>query len=63
MVAFLVPGVTKPAHKELLDYLHKKLPNYMIPTAFYWLDMLPLTLNGKINRKALISEFSESLKG
>jgi len=38
---------------ELRNYLAKHLPKYMIPTHFKHLHELPLTTNGKINRKAL----------
>jgi natural product biosynthesis luciferase-like monooxygenase protein len=38
---------------ELRARLKQSLPPYMIPSAFVVLDALPLTANGKVNRKAL----------
>ncbi|MGW5124072.1 non-ribosomal peptide synthetase [Streptomyces sp. NPDC004069] len=39
--------------EELREALGAALPAYMVPSAFHWQDGLPLTANGKIDRKAL----------
>ncbi|WP_426252863.1 MupA/Atu3671 family FMN-dependent luciferase-like monooxygenase [Paenibacillus pabuli] len=41
------------ADQELRTYLLNYLPVYMIPSRFVRLDFLPLSVNGKVNRKAL----------
>jgi amino acid adenylation domain-containing protein len=38
---------------DLRSFLRKKLPDYMVPSAFIRLDALPLNANGKIDRGAL----------
>lgn len=56
LVAYVVAaGEQRPTVTELRRTLQTKLPDYMIPSAFVFLDAFPLTLNGKIDRKALPS--------
>ncbi len=38
---------------ELKEHLVKNLPDYMVPSYFITLDKLPLSANGKLDRKAL----------
>jgi amino acid adenylation domain-containing protein len=55
-VKFLVGYVVASADvsvAELRQFLAAKLPDYMVPTAFVYLDAMPLTPNGKVDRKAL----------
>ncbi len=57
LVAYLAaaPGAADgaPAAAELREHVRRHLPDYMVPSAWVWLETLPLTPNGKLDRKAL----------
>ncbi|MCL8537189.1 amino acid adenylation domain-containing protein [Chryseobacterium gallinarum] len=54
LVAYYTTEGRDPLEKaELREYLQKKLPAYMVPGFFVELETIPLTPNGKIDRKAL----------
>ncbi|MED1744792.1 non-ribosomal peptide synthetase [Brevibacillus borstelensis] len=54
LVAYLVGDSNDlKSLSEIRGYLKENLPEYMIPTSFVWLDSMPLTVNGKIDRQAL----------
>jgi amino acid adenylation domain-containing protein len=40
---------------ELREFLKKRIPDYMVPSAFVLMEAIPLTPNGKINSQALPS--------
>ncbi|MBV7338365.1 amino acid adenylation domain-containing protein [Chloroflexi bacterium TSY] len=53
LVAHLVAEEEQPSVSELRNGLRQYLPEYMIPATFIFLDAMPLTQNGKVDRKAL----------
>ncbi len=59
LVAYIVSDrVAQPSAKELRTFIQSKLPDYLMPSAFVMVDALPLTANGKVDRRALpVPEF------
>ena len=53
LVAYVVSARPEPTRSELRDFLEEKLPQYMVPSIFITLEALPLTSNGKIDRRSL----------
>ena len=55
LVAYVVAAAAEsaPSTSVLHAFLQEKLPDYMIPSAFVSMDALPLTANGKVDRRAL----------
>ena len=54
LAAYLVPvGSFQPTTIELRHYLQQQLPDYMVPSSFVLLQAMPLTANGKVNRRGL----------
>lgn len=54
LVAYLVPsGDALPPEDELRRFVGVKLPDYMVPAAWMPLEKMPMTSNGKVDRKAL----------
>lgn len=55
LLAYVVADSDTPTNEELRHFLSHKLPDYMIPSSFVFLERLPLSTNGKVDRRALPS--------
>ncbi len=59
LIAYITPIQAETATDELKtslrSFLETKLPSYMVPSAFVILESIPLTPNGKIDRRSLLA--------
>ncbi|MEU0678185.1 amino acid adenylation domain-containing protein, partial [Streptomyces sp. NPDC006172] len=55
LVAYVVPAEAgaEPPIAEIRAELARELPDYMVPAAFVAVDAIPLTTNGKLDKRAL----------
>ncbi len=53
LCAYIVPSKEQPTVEMLRSYLEQRLPAYMIPNTFLFVDTFPLTTSGKVDRRAL----------
>jgi amino acid adenylation domain-containing protein len=60
LVAYLVTQNRQLTTTQLREFLSEQLPTYMIPAVFAIVAALPLTLNGKVDRRALLGNKVDS---
>src|SRR5262249_14730628 len=53
LVAYMVPSAGDLSAEKVRAYLQPRLPEYMLPSACVMLESLPLTVSGKLDRRAL----------
>ncbi|MGK7888331.1 MAG: amino acid adenylation domain-containing protein [Leptolyngbyaceae cyanobacterium] len=63
LVAYLVVTADSPSNDELRQFLKTQLPDYMVPNTFMVLEALPLTANGKVDRRGLPAPEQHGLVG
>lgn len=62
--AFLVTNIEQEddLFVRIIQFIKDRLPPHMIPSCFHVVEKMPLTLSGKINRRALEDYGNESIK-
>ncbi|SDP71664.1 amino acid adenylation domain-containing protein [Mucilaginibacter sp. OK268] len=55
LLAYLVASYELQNTDKVRQHLENQLPDFMLPSAYIWLDDLPKTTSGKVDRKALPS--------
>ena len=60
LIAYVISS-NSITQNELQETLKAKLPEYMIPSAFVFMDQFPMLANGKVNRKQLAAQVVASV--
>ena len=53
LIAYLVGSQSSGTMESIRHHLKQKLPSYMVPTGFIFLEKIPMTPNGKVDHSAL----------
>jgi Condensation domain/AMP-binding enzyme/AMP-binding enzyme C-terminal domain/Phosphopantetheine attachment site len=65
LVAYLVRAEQEegPTNQQVRAWVRERLPEYMQPSQLVWIDALPVTANGKLDRRALPAPSVEQERG
>ncbi|MGA8443154.1 MAG: amino acid adenylation domain-containing protein [Candidatus Sulfotelmatobacter sp.] len=63
LAGYVIAADPEPTGQELSKYLKDRLPEYMVPADFIFLETMPLTPNGKVDRGALPRPPASSNRG
>ena len=53
LIAYIVPRGSIPSIHDVREFAGRRIPAYMLPSRIVTLEKLPLTVNGKVDKKAL----------
>ncbi|CCN80747.1 Putative ANTIBIOTIC SYNTHETASE [Vibrio nigripulchritudo SFn27] len=53
LAAYIVPIKSGCSMEDVRESLENQLPDYMVPSSFTFIDSIPLTVNGKLDKRAL----------
>jgi amino acid adenylation domain-containing protein len=62
LIAYCIPRGAEPRRAELREWVGARLPEYMVPATFVFLDQVPRTPNGKVDRRRLPAPVFDSVE-